>query len=87
MPESKHRRKGRQRPRAHQTAPPPKNPTPSAPWVPALGVGLLIAGVAVILLGYLLLSGVNWPIFGANWGLVAGFALLIAGFVVLTRWR
>lgn len=87
MPESKHRRKGRQRPRAHQTAPPAKNPTPSAPWVPALGVGLLIAGVAVILLGYLLLSEVNWPIFGPNWGLVAGFVLLIAGFVVLTRWR
>lgn len=87
MPESKHRRKGRQRPRAHQTAPPPKNPMPSAPWVPALGVGLLIAGVAVILLGYLLLSEVNWPIFGANWGLVAGFVLLIGGFVVLTRWR
>jgi hypothetical protein len=87
MPESKHRRKGRQRPRAHQTAPPPKNPTPSPPWVPALGVGLLIAGVAVILLGYLLLSGVSWPIFGANWGLVVGFVLLIAGFVVLTRWR
>jgi hypothetical protein len=87
MPKSKHRRKGRQRPRAHQTAPPAKNPTPSAPWVPALGVGLLIAGVAVILLGYLLLSEVSWPIFGPNWGLVAGFALLIAGFVVLTRWR
>lgn len=87
MPQSKHRRKGQQRPRAHQTAPPAKNPTPSAPWVPALGVGLLLAGVAVILLGYLLLQDVNWPLFGPNWGLVAGFALLIAGFVVLTRWR
>ncbi|WP_052664929.1 cell division protein CrgA [Nitriliruptor alkaliphilus] len=89
MPQSKHRRKGKQRPRAYQTAPPPKNPVPSAPWVPALGVGLLIGGVAIILAGYLLLDEVarNWPIFGANWGLVGGFAVLIAGFVVLTRWR
>jgi hypothetical protein len=87
MPQSKHRRKGKQRPRAHQTAPPAKNPTPSAPWVPAVGVGLLVGGVAVILLGYLLLEDVNWPIFGPNWGLVAGFAMLIAGFVVMTRWR
>jgi hypothetical protein len=87
MPQSKHRRKGKQRPRAHQTAPPPKNPLPSAPWLAPLAVGLLVGGVVVILLGYLFLSDVNWPIFGPNWGLVAGFALIIAGFVVLTRWR
>jgi hypothetical protein len=87
MPQSKHRRKGRQRPRAHQTVPPPKNPLPSAPWLAPLAVGLLVAGVAVILLGYLFLQDVGWPIFGPNWGLVAGFALIIGGFLLLTRWR
>lgn len=87
MPQSKHRRKGRQRPRAHQTAPPPRNPVPSAPWLAPLAVALLVAGVAVILLGYLFLQDVTWPIFGPNWGLVAGFALIIAGFLLLTRWR
>ncbi|MEX1177342.1 MAG: cell division protein CrgA [Nitriliruptor sp.] len=89
MPKSKHRRKGRQRPRAHQTVEPPRNPTPSAPWIAPTGVGLLIAGVLVILLGYLVLNDVtgSWPIFGPNWGLVAGFVLLIAGFMVLVRWR
>ncbi|MTV25204.1 cell division protein CrgA [Nitriliruptoraceae bacterium ZYF776] len=87
MPKSKHRRKGQQRKRAYQQAPPPKNPTPSAPWVPIAGVALLLAGVAVILLGYLVDVTASWPPFGQNWGLVAGFALLITGFVFLTRWR
>ena len=89
MPQSKHRRKGKVRPRAYQTTPPARNPTPSPSWVPATGVALLLAGVAVILLGYLVLSDVTggWPIFGPNWGLVAGFTLMIGGFVLLTRWR
>ncbi|GGI02969.1 cell division protein CrgA [Egicoccus halophilus] len=90
MPQSKHRRKGQNRPRAYQTAPPEKNPTPSAPWVPAVGVGLLVLGVAIILLAYL--PGIqDWlasvPPFGGNWGLVLGFVSLLAGFVFLTRWR
>ncbi|MFA9431628.1 cell division protein CrgA [Egicoccus sp. AB-alg2] len=90
MPQSKHRRKGHNRPRAYQTAPPAKNPTPSAPWVPAVGVGLLVAGVLVILLAYLpflqdLLASA--PPFYGNWGLVVGFVMLLAGFVFLTRWR
>lgn len=90
MPESKHRRKGRSRPRAHQTAPPEKNPTPSPPWVPATGAGLLVAGVVVILLGYL--PPVNdaisaWPPLYGNWGLVVGFVMLAVGFGFLTRWQ
>lgn len=90
MPQSKHRRKGRQRPRAYQTSPPPKNPTPSPSWVPATGVALLVAGVVVILVGYLpVINRItsSWPWFGPNWGLVAGFLLLSVGFGFLTRWR
>lgn len=90
MPQSKHRRKGRNRPRAHQTAPPAKNPTPSPPWVPRVGVALLVAGVAVILLAYLpALQNVlaSIPPLGGNWGLVVGFVLLITGFLFLIRWR
>lgn len=90
MPQSKHRRKGQNRPRAYQTAPPQKNPTPSAPWVPIVGVTLLVVGVLIILLAFLpgfqnLLASL--PPFYGNWGLVAGFALLLVGFVFLTRWR
>ena len=90
MPESKHRRKGRSRPRAFETAPPEKNPEPSPTWVPATGVGLLLAGVVVILLGYL--PPINemmatWPLFQANWGLIGGFLMIIVGFGFLTRWQ
>jgi hypothetical protein len=90
MPQSKHRRKGRARPRAYQTSPPPKNPTPSPPWVPVASTALLVGGVLVILIGYLppvseRLAFLPW--IGSNWALVLGFLLLSVGFVLLTRWR
>jgi hypothetical protein len=90
MPQSKHRRKGKQRPRAHQTAPPARNAPSSPTWVPTVGVGLLLAGIVVIVLGYLPVIAdriATWPPLGPNNGLVLGFVLLIAGFVFLTRWR
>ena len=90
MPESKHRRGGKPRPREHQTHAPEKKPPPSPPWVPATGAGLLVLGVVIILVGYLpqvsdLMAG--WPWLGANWGLVGGFVVLAVGFGFLTRWR
>jgi len=90
MPESKHRRRGKARPREHQTHAPEKKPPPSPTWVPATGAALLVLGVAVILIGYL--PGVSermatWVWLGANWGLVGGFVILAVGFGFLTRWR
>lgn len=90
MPKSKHRRGGKARPRAHQTSPPPTNPPASAPWIGPTAVGLLLAGLVVIVLGYLppvqQVAG-SWPPFGTNNGLVFGFAFIIGGFLLLTRWR
>jgi hypothetical protein len=90
MPESKHRRGGKNRPRAHQTSAPEVNAKASPAWVPIVGVALLIVGVLVILIGYL--PGVSsWlgslPGLGSNWGLVGGFILLSVGFGFLTQWR
>lgn len=92
MPESKHRRKNKNRKRPRHTREPERAPEPSPPWVPRLGVGLLLVGVLVILAGYVpavqrssFLANLPW--IGANWTLVAGFVLLTAGFGVLTRWR
>lgn len=90
MPESKHRRKDKRRPRARNLAPPPKNPEPSPSWVPITGVSLLGVGVLIILVGYLpIVQDVTTglPVLGANWTLVGGFVLLVAGFMLLTRWR
>lgn len=90
MPESKHRRHGKNRPRAHQTHAPEKNPEPSPTWVPATGVALLIVGLLVVLVGYLdpvrdALRSI--PPLGSNWSLVLGFVLMAAGFGFLSRWR
>ena len=91
MPESKHRRKGKVRKRPTRNAPPPRNPEPSPPWVPVVGVSLLVAGLLIILAGYLvtplqeLTSG--WPVLGENWPLATGFTLLIGGFGFLTQWQ
>ena len=90
MPESKHRRGWKNRPRAHQTHAPEKKPPPSPTWVPRAGVGLVIAGVVVILLGYVpaIADAMrSWPPFGSNWGLIVGFVLMVAGLGFLTRWR
>lgn len=91
MPESKHRRKNKSRPRQNvHSAPPPKNPEPSPTWVPATGIGLLLVGVIIIIMGYFPFveertAGLPW--IGANWTLVAGFVLISIGFGFLTRWR
>jgi hypothetical protein len=94
MPESKHRRKNKSRPRQNvHSAPPPKNPEPSPTWVPATGIGLLLAGVIVIIMGYFPFveewTSQNLTLFnfGANWTLIIGFVLISVGFGFLTRWR
>lgn len=90
MPKSKHRRKGHNRPRAHQSAPPVRNPDPSPTWIPRMGVGLLIGGVAIIILGYLPVVAdrvATWPPLGPNNFLILGFLVMISGFVFLTRWK
>ena len=90
MPKSKHRRSGRNRPRDYETHAPEKLPPESPPWIPRTGVGLLIAGLLVILVGYLpdvsdAMRG--WVWFGSNWGLVAGFVMLAGGLGFLMKWR
>jgi hypothetical protein len=90
MPQSKHRRHGKSRPRAHETHAPERKPDPSPPWVPVTAAALLLCGVAVILLGYLPLVSdrtASWVWLGSNWGLVIGFVLLSIGFGFLSRWR
>jgi hypothetical protein len=88
MPESKHRRGGKNRPREHETHAPEKKPAPSAPWVPVVGTSLLVVGVLIILAGYLFSDLTRAvPVTGPNTGLVVGFVLLTVGFGFLTRWR
>lgn len=82
MPKSKHRRKGKRRPRPQEAAGPVKKPDPSPRWVPITGLALNIVGVLVIIVNYI--PNVLWT---ANVALLVGFAFMAAGFGFLTQWR
>ncbi|GAA3816905.1 cell division protein CrgA [Cellulomonas soli] len=82
MPESKPRKK------ATYTPPPAKAaaPKPNAPWFVPVMLGLMIVGLAWIVVTYL--SGWNYPIPGIRgWNLAIGFSLILGGFGMTTRWR
>lgn len=81
MPQSRHRRKGKSRPRPQQAAGPPVKPKPSPRWVPVVGLALIGLGLLVVLINYL--PG----LFETNWLLLAGFTLITGGFILLTQWR
>lgn len=81
MPESRHRRKGKVRPRPQEVIGPPVKAKPSPRWVPIVGITLIGVGVLAILVNYI--PG----LFEQNWVLLAGFGLLAAGFLFLSRWR
>ena len=76
MPKSKSKRKRRQ--------PPPKvNPRKSDPWVGALMMTLLLAGMVILILNYVDV----FPGGAANWRLFYGLGIITASFVVATRWH
>ena len=82
MPESRSRKK------AAYVAPPekaaPRKPNP--PWFVPVMVGLMIVGLAWIVVTYLSQGRFPVPVIGqAN--LAIGFALILVGFGMTTRWR
>lgn len=81
MPKSRHRRKGKIRPRPQQLAPPPVRPRPSSPWVPRIGVALILIGIGTVIINYI--PG----LLERNWVLIVGFVFMAVGFAFLTRWR
>lgn len=82
MPESRSRKK------AAYVAPPgkaaPKKPNP--PWFVPVMVGLMVVGLAWIVVTYL--SQAQYPIPRISQGnLAVGFVLILAGFGMTTRWH
>jgi hypothetical protein len=62
--------------------PPPRPKPKAAPtWVAPVGLGLVLAGVALVLLTYILGVG------NGALNLVLGFALMAGGLVALSRYR
>ena len=67
--------------RSSYRPPPQAKPKRSPRWQPYLGLGLIAAGMAVVVGGYL----AGLPLGG--WSLVLGFSLMAIGLVVLSRVR
>jgi hypothetical protein len=67
--------------RSNYTPPKPARPKPSPKWVPYVGVGLIVAGVLLVIASYVL------PIPGGNVNLVIGFVMMAAGLIALSQWR
>jgi hypothetical protein len=59
---------------------------PNPVWFKPIMVGLMLVGLAWVLVFYL--SGSQFPIPGIGaWNLVIGFGIAFAGFLMTTRWR
>jgi hypothetical protein len=67
------------------TAPIPKSVRRSPKWYGVLVLGLLIIGVATIVVNYL--YRLPFASHGSPWGLVAGLVMIFAGFLLATRYR
>lgn len=83
MPESKSRKKPK--PQRPPSVPKPESGNPR--WLVPTMLGLMLLGLAWIVLFYL--SGpaqLPIPALGA-WNLGVGFAFIIAGFALTTRWK
>lgn len=68
--------------RSSYTPPKPPKPKPSPRWLPGLGLGLILGGVALVLLAYMV---PNFP--GGNANLIIGFAMMAGGLGVLSQYR
>ncbi|HEY6784863.1 MAG TPA: cell division protein CrgA [Gemmatimonadales bacterium] len=79
MPRSKAKRRRYQ-------PPPRKKPKPSPKWFGILILGLMFAGVAVIVLNYLgLMPGTQHQ--ATNFWLLSGLVGIALGFILATQWR
>ena len=79
MPRSKAKRRRYQ-------PPPPKKRKPSPKWFGAVILGLMFAGVIVIVLNYLgVMPGTGGQ--ATNFYLFLGLGLIAAGFAASTQWR
>ncbi|KLN36353.1 MULTISPECIES: cell division protein CrgA [Cellulosimicrobium] len=83
MPESKSRKKPK--PQRPPSVPKPESGNPR--WLVPTMLGLMLVGLAWIVLFYLSGSAqLPIPALGA-WNLGVGFAFIIAGFALTTRWK
>lgn len=64
------------------TAPIPREKKVSPPWYPWVLVGLLLLGLAVIVVNY---AGIFWS--ATNWALIGGIGAILISTIMATRYR
>lgn len=87
MPKSKVRKKNDAPVRARTSTPQSHHVTPSPPWYPVLMAGLLLLGLAYLVVWYLAPDAVGVMHDIGAWNFAVGFGLMLAGLVLAVRWR
>ena len=92
MPKSKVRKKPATASRATaSSASVPRGLTPSPPWYPMVMAGVLLVGLAWMVVYYLTQSGTDPEIPGmvslGAWNFAVGFGVMLLGLVMAVRWR
>jgi hypothetical protein len=87
VPKSKVRKKNDAPVRARSATPPSRQLTPSPPWYPVLMAGLLLLGLAYLVVWYLAPNAVPVMQDIHAWNFAVGFGLMLAGLVLAVRWR
>ena len=93
MPKSKVRKKpaSTARPSSASASTAGRGLTPSPPWYPVVMAGVLLLGLAWMVVYYLTQSGTDPEIPGmvslGAWNFAVGFGVMLLGLVMAVRWR
>jgi uncharacterized membrane protein len=87
MPKSKVRRKTAYTPPAGAQRTPVKVAGPTHPVYVAVMLGLMLLGLAWLVVNYLAGDKIGFMIQLGAWNFVIGFALIVVGLLMTMRWR
>lgn len=89
MPKSKVRKKPTYTPPANdaRSTTPVKVTGPSNPIYVAVFLGLMLAGLAWLVVNYLAVDYIPWMAALGSWNFFIGFSLIVIGLLMTMRWR
>jgi uncharacterized membrane protein len=87
MPKSKVRRKAAYTPPSNAQRTPVKVAGPTHPVYVAVMLGLMLLGLAWLVVNYLAGDKIGFMIALGSWNFVIGFALIVVGLLMTMRWR
>ena len=87
MPKSKVRKKAAYTPPSNTSRTPVKVAGPTHPVYVAVMLGLMLLGLAWLVVNYLAGDKIGFMIALDAWNFVIGFALIVVGLLMTMRWR